>query len=215
MGVALLEELREKIITGKYKGGESLTEMKLAQEYGMSRTPIREALRKLEVEGLVNIIPNKGAVVSSLTDEEISNVFNIRMRIESMAAYLAAKNITESQLEQLRDALELFEFYIGKGNTGRCGEEDFKFHDIIYDASGSRPVRNVLQSMNSYIRSVRHETLKSRERMKQAVSEHIDIFNAIKEGNAELAEELAYKHVVNAAHINKACITIPLGGKKL
>ncbi|MDP4119244.1 MAG: GntR family transcriptional regulator [Bacillota bacterium] len=215
LGAVLLDKLREKIISGEYKAGENLTEMKLANEYGISRTPIREALRKLEGEGLVEIIPNKGAVIVGLTDSEISDVYNIRMRIESMAAYLAAKNISDEQLERLREAHELFVFYVRNGNEGRISEIDFTFHDIIYEASKSRPLQSILHGLSCYIRCTRHETLKIEGRKEKAAREHEAILKAIEERNADLAEKLAYEHIINAASSNKACHTLPLGGRKL
>lgn len=213
LGRGLVEILKERIISGEFKNGESLTEMRLAQEYGMSRTPIREALRQLEVDGFVRIVPNKGAVAIRLTESEISDVFNIRIRVESMAAYLAAKNITPVQLEEMKSAQKSFEEHLD--NQGDMKKTDLRFHDLIYEAAGSLPVKHVLQSMNSYIGIIRHESLKIENRAQQVAKEHRAILEAIEAGDAEKAERLAYEHIINAAGKNKACRFIPLGGENL
>lgn len=212
-GEELLEKIREKILTGIYGDGESLTEVKLAREYGTSRTPIREALRRLESEGLVITTHNKGSVAHKLTPEEISDVFNIRIRVESMAAYLAAKNITPEKLEELKQIQKALEESVATGKG--MSRTDYRFHDLIYEAAGSFPVKAVLQGMSSNIRYVRHESLKNEGRAAQAVAEHSAILEAIAEKNAERAEKLAYQHILNAAKKNKACKILPLGGKDL
>ena len=214
-GKVLLENIREKIITGVYPDGESLTEIKLAAEYGVSRTPIREALRRLESEGLVVTTPNKGSVAHRLTTDEISDVFNIRRRVESMAAYLAAKHITPEALANLREVHRRFEEHLNSGNGGSVLVDDYTFHDIIYEAAGSFPVKKVLQSMNSCVRMVRHASMREKGRAAQATAEHGAILRAIEEGDAEKAERLAYQHILNAAKRNKACVILPLGGKEL
>lgn len=212
-GEELLEKIREKIITGVYPDGESLTEVKLAGEYGTSRTPIREALRRLEAEGLVITTHNKGSVAHTLTAEEISDVFNIRIRVESMAAYLAAKNITPEKIEELKAVQKALEENSGADNG--LQQTDSRFHDIIYEAACSFPVKRVLQGMSSNIRFVRYESLKNEGRAQQAAAEHAAILEAIVKGDAELAEKLAYQHILNAAKKNKACKILPLGGKDL
>lgn len=212
-GEELLEKIREKIITGVYSDGESLTEVKLAKEYGTSRTPIREALRRLEAEGLVITVHNKGSVAHTLTAQEISDVFNIRIRVESMAAYLAAKNITPEKIEELKAVQKALEENSGADNG--LQQTDSRFHDIIYEAACSFPVKRVLQGMSSNIRFVRYESLKNEGRAQQAAAEHAAILDAIVNGDAELAEKLAYQHILNAAKKNKACKILPLGGKDL
>ncbi len=209
----LLEKIREKIITGVYPDGESLTEVKLAKEYGTSRTPIREALRRLEAEGLVITTHNKGSVAHTLTAQEISDVFNIRIRVESMAAYLAAKNITPEKLQELKELQKILEENVGSDSGVQ--QTDSRFHDIIYEAAGSFPVKRVLRAMSSNIRFVRYESLKNEGRAQQVAAEHAAILDAIVRGDAELAEKLAYQHILNAAKKNKACKILPLGGKSL
>lgn len=202
LGVLLYDSMKQKIIDGGYQNGESLIEQKLSLEYGVSRTPIREALHRLEREGLVRIVPNKGAVVSGVTESEIGDVYNIRMRIESMAAYLAAENRTEEQLKELEEAVELFEFYVAKGNDGQMSETDFRFHDVIYAASHSRPIQNILSGLHNYIKRVRRKSLSIPGRAQSALAEHKGILEAIRARDGFRAQELTYQHIRNAARLN-------------
>lgn len=192
-------KLENDILNGKYKQGESLNESKVADALKVSRTPVREAIRQLELEGLVAYIPNKGAIVKGLSSEDIKDIFDIRMKIEGLAAKRAASNITPAQLKELNEVVEFEEFYTNKGDTEQILKLDTKFHEIIFRASGSRLLDRTLTSFHHYIQRARNLSLKDRERAKNALIEHMAILKAIEQGDKDKAEALMSEHIKNAS----------------
>ena len=190
--------LEEGIITGEYKKGEALTEMSLSKKLGVSRTPIRAALARLSKEGLVEISTNRGAVVTGVSDEDLSDVYRIRTRLEGLASAMAAARITEKEKSELLEMLELSEFYLGKGDTEKLKELDTSFHRIIYKASGSRVLANILSDLHQNIRSYRKLSLTVPGRLEKSISEHRDIYNAIISGSADEADKLTSEHIEQA-----------------
>lgn len=144
LGSRVFHMIRENILSGKYKKDEELKEKTIGEELGVSRTPVREALRQLELEGLVTIIPNKGAYVVGISQEDIKDIYEIRCRLEGLCARWAAKNITPEQLDELEENIFLSDFHAGKGNAEQLVELDNKFHEVLYTASNSRELRHVL-----------------------------------------------------------------------
>ena len=134
--VRVFEALEQAIINGEYKEGDTLNELRLTKELGVSRTPIREALTQLELEGLVKNIQNKGAVVVGVSQKDIDDIYAIRLRLDGFAAKLAAENITDEQLDRLEQAVELQSFYSEKADTENVRRFDSEFHNTIYEASG-------------------------------------------------------------------------------
>ena len=157
----IYHRLKNAILDGVYKPGESLIEMKLAKELGVSRTPIREAIRQLELEGLVSSIPNKGVVVEGVTMQDVEDIYDIRKMIEGLAARWAAEKITDEQLKELKDILDLMEFFTDKENVEKFSELDSKFHEIIFKASNSRP-ESVLSNFHHFIQRARLVSVKLR-----------------------------------------------------
>ncbi|MCX7772135.1 MAG: GntR family transcriptional regulator [Clostridia bacterium] len=192
-------KIENDILNGKYQPGESLNESKVAGELKVSRTPVREAIRQLELEGLVAYIPNKGAIVKGLSIEDVRDIFEIRMKIEGLAAKRAASNITESQLKELREVVEFEEFYTAKGDTEQILKLDTKFHEIIFRASGSRLLDRTLTSFHHYIQRARSFSLMDAERAKKALLEHMAIMKAIESRDKERAEVLMANHILNAS----------------
>jgi DNA-binding GntR family transcriptional regulator len=191
--------IENDILNGRYKAGESLIESRIADEMNVSRTPVREAIRQLELEGLLVYIPNKGAIVKGLSSEDIRDIFQIRIKIESIAAKRAASNITPSQLKELKEAVEFEKFYTNKGDTEQILKFDTKFHEIIFRASGSRLLDRTLTSFHHYIQRARSLSLKDMTRAKKTLSEHRAIMKAIEKGDKEKAEALMEEHVLNAS----------------
>jgi DNA-binding GntR family transcriptional regulator len=191
--------LENDILNGKYKPGESLNESKVANELNVSRTPVREAIRQLELEGLVAYVPNKGSTVKGLSTEDIDDIFEIRMKIEGMAAKRAAANITLAQLKELKEVVEFEEFYTQKGDTEQILKLDTKFHEIIFKASGSRLLDRTLTSFHHYIQRARNLSLKDKERAKKALIEHMAIMKAIEVHDKDQAEMLMSQHILNAS----------------
>lgn len=191
-------QLQSDILNGKYSPGESLVETRLSEELGVSRTPVREAIRQLELEGLVQSIPNKGTLVKGVSAQDIRDIYTIRMRIEGLAARWAAEKITDEELLELKEALELEEFYTVKNDSGHLLRFDSKFHDIIFNASKSTPLKNMLQNFHLYVQRARNISMESPHRAEKMLEEHRAILKAIENRDADGAEKLTTEHIKNA-----------------
>ncbi len=189
--------LREHILSGKYKAEEELKEKSIGEEFGVSRTPVREALRQLELEGLVTIIPNKGAYVVGISPKDIRDIYEIRSRLEGLCAGWAACYITEEQLDELEENIYLSDFHTAKGNYEQLVELDSRFHEILYRASGSSQLRHILSDFHHYVQRVRKVTLAMPERAQNCNAEHRKIVEALRERDREAAECLANAHMMN------------------
>ena len=189
------DRIREDILNGVYQEHEELKEATLGEKMGVSRTPVREALRQLELEGLVEIIPNKGARVIGITKKDIEDIFQIRYLLEGLSARWATEHVTEEQLEKMEETLYLTEFHMKKGNYVQVHELDSQFHELMYEASGSKMLNHILSDFHMYVTRVRKISLASRKRSKNSTEEHRAILEAIKDRNADKAEECAHIHV--------------------
>lgn len=189
--------IRENILSGKYATDEELKEKSIGEELGVSRTPVREALRQLELEGLVTIIPNKGAYVVGISQKDIRDIYEIRSRLEGLCARWAALNITKEQLDELEENIYLSDFHSSKGNSEQVVELDNRFHEILYNASGSKELKHVLLDFHHYVQRVRKITLAVQERAVSSNDEHRKIVQALKKHNADEAEKLANEHIMN------------------
>lgn len=192
----VFHSIREDILAGKYEKGEELKEIAIGNELGVSRTPVREALRQLELEGLVEIIPNKGAYVVGLSAKDIEDIYMIRSLLEGLCAKWAAQHITKKQLAALEENVDLAEFYASKDNFEQVFDLDSKFHEILYEASGSRTINHLLTDYHHYVQRVRKVTIAT-GRAYKSNGEHRNILNAIKAKNGDEAERLATAHVIN------------------
>lgn len=200
----VFEQLENDILGGKYKQGDCLNELKLSEEMGVSRTPIREAFRQLELEGLIVYTPNRGVVVRGFSLEDIKDIYQIRLMIEGMTARRAAENITEESLKEMEETLELERFYTGKRDVQQLSSLDSRFHEAIYNASGSRLLIKTLKAFHHYVKHVRNISLSDPERAQKTFLEHQGIYEAIKDRDREMAEILTEQHIRNATdHIKK------------
>ena len=197
LSARVFHTLREDILSGKYHMDEELKEKSIGEELGVSRTPVREALRQLELEGLVTIIPNKGAYVVGISKKDIQDIYEIRSRLEGLCARWAAANLTKEQLDDLEENIYLAEFHAAKGNYEQVVELDNKFHDILYTACGSRELRHVLTDFHHYVQRVRKITLAEPQRAVESNEEHRKIVDALKKKDADMAEKLANQHMGN------------------
>ncbi len=193
----VFHRIREDILSGKYCKDEELRENTIATELGVSRTPVREALRQLELEGLVNIIPNKGAVVTGLSVKDMKDIYVIRSYLEGLCAKWACENITDTQLEELEEIQYLFEFHTQKKHYEQLVELDNRFHDVIYDACNSRMLNHVLVDFHHYVQRLRKKTLSSEDRAISCSNEHSAIVEALKKRDSSRAEELAHQHILS------------------
>lgn len=199
----VFEHLEKDILSGKYKRGDILTESHLSSELGVSRTPVREALRRLEQEHLIEE-SGKGSVVIGISEKDLNDIFAIRKQLEGMVASLAAENCTEEQLEEMREALEFQEFYLSKQNADRIEHMDNKFHSILYKISGSMTFYSVLEPLHKKAQKYAKASVESKSRAQASVAEHRKIYEAIKAKDSALAFEAAKTHVENAYnHIKK------------
>ncbi len=189
--------IREDILSGKYHTNEELKEKTIGEELGVSRTPVREALRQLELEGLVTIIPNKGAYVVGISQKDIQDIYEIRSRLEGLCARWAAKNITKEQLDELEENIFLAEFHVAKGNFEQLVELDNRFHELLYTASESKEMRHVLTDFHHYVQRVRKITLADPQRAMDCNEEHKKIVEALKQHDEDGAEKLANEHMMN------------------
>ena len=191
-------ELREALLCGEFKKGESLTEHMLTQKLGVSRTPVRSALQRLAEDGLVSLIPNRGAVVIGIAKEDIVDIYRIRMRLEGLASAMAAEKITEEGKQQLSENAALFEFYVQRRDTEHIEELDTVFHRMIYEASGSRTLARILSELHCNTKAYRIQSLCVPGRLSKTLDEHLEILNAIQNGDAEKAEKLTSAHIERA-----------------
>ena len=193
----VFQEIREDILKGKFKENEELREATLGKELGVSRTPVREALRQLELEGLVHIIPNKGAYVTGITEKDVHDIYMMRSMLEGLCARWAAEHISEEQIQEMEEVLLLTEYHLDRGNAEQLAELDGKFHEVLYDASQSRILRHILSDFHKYVQVARKRSVKKEDRAKKSLEEHREILNALRTGDADRAEELAHIHILN------------------
>ena len=194
-------QLKEEILSGELASGTPLTEISLSQRLGVSRTPLRSAIHRLSEEGLVMTGANRGAVVVGITGEDVDDIYCIRMRLEGLAARLAAEAISEEGLSHLTDLVELSEFYISRGKCEKLRELDGEFHERIYSECKNRPLKSTLSQLHNKIKLYREISLSVPGRLEESVKEHAAILKAIKDGNGDLADRLTTEHI-EAAYRN-------------
>lgn len=189
--------LRQAILRGELKPGERLMEIQLANKLGVSRTPIREAIRKLELEGLVLMIPRKGAEVAEITEKNMMDVLEVRKALEELAVRLACERIRNVQIEEMKVAAADFENTLKSGDVTKIAEADVKFHDIVYFATDNQRLVTLLNNLREQMYRFRVEYLKQKECHPKLIHEHQMIIEAIRERDATRASELVGKHIDN------------------
>ncbi len=194
----VFHKIRDDILSGKYKENEELKEVAIGAELGVSRTPVREALRQLELEGLVQIIPNRGAFVTGIQVKDVHDIYMIRARLEGLCARWACEHITKEQMEAMEENVYLAEFHAGKGNMEQMTELDNTFHRILYAACDSKMLEHLLIDYHQYVLRIRKMTLSTPARARASNAEHRAIMEAIRDKDADKAEELAGQHMRNA-----------------
>ena len=193
----VFEHLESDILSGKYQRGEILNESKLSAELGVSRTPIREALRRLGQEHIIEE-SGKGSVVIGINEKDLADIFMIRKSLECQAAALSAQNRSEEQLKDLKEALEFQEFYLEKHDAEQIKLMDSRFHETLYKLTGSTAFYDTLVPLHKKIQKYRRASIENRSRAAASVAEHRKIFDAIEAQNAQLAAKYALEHVENA-----------------
>ncbi len=193
----VFEKLENDIIQGVYPRGEILTELKLVEQLGVSRTPIREALRRLEQERLIEDT-GKGSLVLGITEEDLEDIMNIRHYIEALAAYYAAVNITEENVRELSHIMDLQDFYYSKWDVEHLRQADDAFHDAICAMSKRTVIMDTLIPLHRKTRRYRRIAFGNKERAGVSLREHRGIYEAIAAGDAELASQRTAEHIAHA-----------------
>ncbi|MGI6631219.1 MAG: GntR family transcriptional regulator [Bacillota bacterium] len=198
LSLRVFKEIEDMILNGEIQPGENLIESKLSSQLGVSRTPVREAVRMLERTGLVQIVPNKGAVVLGIDDQDLEDIYTIRMLIEGLASRWAAERMTEEQIRELGEIIDLQEFYTMKNSTEHINHLDSQFHEKIFEYCNSRPLQHTLSDLHHMIKRYRKISVGSTGRADKAIAEHRQIFEALAEHNPDTAEKLTIEHIANA-----------------
>ena len=193
----VFERLEADILGGKYQRGETITELRLCGELGVSRTPVREALRRLSQEHLSEETP-KGTVVMGISRKDFEDMCAIRIRIEGLAVRGFIENLTEEGIRELREAIDFQEFYLTRSDADHLRNMDSRFHETIYNRCGSTILRDTLAPLHKKVQKFRRQSMQERSRAEKSVQEHRAIYEAIAARDAERAEALMAQHVENA-----------------
>ena len=191
------DRLENDIIQGVYPKGEILTELKLAEQLGVSRTPIREALRRLEQERLI-VDAGKGSRVIGISEDDVLDIMNIREHAEGLATYYATLNMTKEGIAELKHIIDLMDFYFEKWDVEHLRRADDDFHDAICRLSKRSVIKDTLVPLHRKTRRYRKIAMEDKGRATCTLQEHHEIYDAMAAGNAELARKLATEHIVKA-----------------
>ena len=200
LSTQVFKKLEQAILTNELKTGDSLNELKISSQLGVSRTPVREAIKQLEYEGLVKTVLNKGAVVVGISEKDIEDIYTIRGYLEQLAVRLAIKSLDLAALGRLREIVDLQEFYLGKGDLVKAHLLDSDFHAMLYEMSDSRPLTQTLTSFHNYIQRAREMSFQSRGRAEESIREHRAIVYAMERRDVPAAEKAVETHILNARH---------------
>lgn len=193
----VFKTLRQAILTGELKPGERLMEIHLANRLGVSRTPIREAIRMLELEGLVTMIPRKGAEVSRISKQDISDVLEVRASLDALAVRLCCERITEEEIQKLEEAVKSFSEAVDSGDLTAVAQADVDYHDIIVNASKNKRLVQMVFNLAERVYRYRLEYIKDKSSHENLIKEHQEILDFIKKKDAANAEKAIIKHVQN------------------
>lgn len=189
--------LRQAILKGELAPGERLMEVNLAQRLGVSRTPVREAIRKLELEGLVVMIPRRGAEVARISEKNLRDVLEVRRGLEDLAVELACARITENQIVELKKANVNFENSLTSNDVTAIAEADERFHEIIYKATGNEKLVQVISNIKEQMYRYRLEYIKDSAKRHALVAEHKEIVTALERKDLEKARDSMCRHIEN------------------
>ncbi len=191
----VFETLRKAILDGDLKPGERVMEVQLAEELGVSRTPVREAIRKLELEGLLVMVPRKGAYVADVSIKDVLSVLEIRASLEGLGASLAAERITDEEVEKLKQSAEDFEEMHKANDRDGMVEKDTEFHSILLNASRNNKLLEIVESLGDYVQRFRVIYFTEYSDSKNIMDEHRKILEAITERDVEKANRASQDHI--------------------
>lgn len=194
------ETIRQAIVDGVFSPGERLMEIQLADEMGVSRTPVREAIRKLELEGFVVMIPRRGTYVADISIKDINEVYEIRTSLEVLAAGLAAERISDEELETMQRLLVEIGQHIEDGNIEKIVEIDTAFHDVLYKASRNKRLAGIINNLREQITVIRRRSMMYPGRLQNTMEEHRILVDSIAAHDVDRAQNAASLHMENAEH---------------
>ena len=198
--------LREAILRGDLVPGERLMELQLASKLGVSRTPIREAIRMLEQEGLAITIPRKGAIVAGMTEKDMQDVLEIREALEELSVQVACDKITDEEIAELQKNMKNFEHSLKSGDLKKMAQADVEFHDVIYRATDNPKLISMLNNLREQMYRYRVEYLKNPQNHEQLLKEHEAIYKGIVEKDKDAVTEMIRKHISNQVAVVKHMI---------
>lgn len=202
------ENIRQAIIDGTFSPGERLMEIQLADEMGVSRTPVREAIRKLELEGFVVMIPRRGTYVADISIRDITEIYEIRTCLDVLSAGLAAERITDEELEALNRLLVEIGQYIAENDMEKIVEADTAFHDILYQASRNERLRSIINNLREQLTGIRGRSMSYPGRLVETMDEHRALVDSIAARDVERAQNAARVHIENAEHTLMKSLTM-------
>ena len=202
----VFQTLRTAILKGELKPGERLMELQLASKLGVSRTPIREAIRMLEQEGLAKTVPRKGAHVAKMTEKEMEDVLQVRQALEELAARTSCDRFIQAQLQELKEAHHEFEKSTLRGNVREIAQADVKFHDVIYKGADNPRLMMMLNNLREQMYRYRVEYLKDSHCYPQLVREHQEMVDAFAERNKDAVTAILRQHLKNQTEAVKRII---------
>ena len=201
LGEVVYIALREAIIKNQFRSGERLMETELAEEMMVSRTPVREAVRKLQSEGYVVMLPRKGTYVTSLSIQDVNDVFEIRGALESMAAAQAALRASDGEIAEMKELLEREAVLWDSSDLARTIQSDIKFHSMLYRASKNMKIENLINDLREQTQRLRSSTLSRPGRLRFALDEHRQILEAIEIRDANGARDAAKAHIERSQEV--------------
>ena len=191
----IVDIIRERILKGEYKIGEKIKENQIATELKVSRTPIREAFKQLENEGLIDYIPNRGCFAKGFTRQDIEDIYAVRKALEILAVEWAVNRITPEEIQSLQDQSDLMEFYTSRRDSKKVLEINTDFHDVIYNATGSRFMAQVLRSYKEYIEQTRKVIFYEQDYLEEIFQEHKAVLDAMIARDVEAAKDAMARHL--------------------
>ena len=194
----LLRQLRMDILQGKLKAGEKLTEQRVCSEYSVSRTPVREAFQKLEIDGLIETVPNRGAFVVGFTQQDISDMYDLRKAYEVQAVQWAIERMSNEEFEEIEETFEFMEFYTNKNDVEKMYNINTNFHNLIYTASRNKMLMHFLSSYQLYIKYSRKTAAADKDYLAAVLDEHRAIYEAIKNRDVEAGAKAMTIHMDNS-----------------
>ncbi|QUH19683.1 GntR family transcriptional regulator [Alkaliphilus sp. B6464] len=193
----VFEYLRQSILDGKLEPGKRLMEIQMAEQLGVSRTPVREAIRKLELEGLVVMVPRRGAYVADVSIKDVLEVLEVRMVLEGLAASLAAERMSDDEINELISVCDEFKSYYEEDNIEGMIQKDVEFHDRIFSSTGNNKLNQISQGLREQIYRFRVRYISRYNKAKELVDEHQALLDAICNRDPDKAYKCGMKHIEN------------------